>query len=105
MARKKLDQVSPEDGIHPTMNGTAETATPETAESVAEAAVAVKRAKSPRETFYLVMGTTKDGTCIDVLGHFPTGNQARKALAMMGMAVARGYGSVQVIQCRDRTNV
>lgn len=64
-----------------------------------------KRAKAKRETFYLVIGTTKDGSCIDVLGRYDTGNQARKALEVMGMAVARAYGKTQVVQCRDRTSV
>lgn len=61
------------------------------------------RPKRPSEVFYLVTGTTKDGSCVDVLGKYPTGGQARKALGIMGMAVQRAYGTVQVLQCRDRT--
>lgn len=60
--------------------------------------------KSPRSTFYLIIGTTKDGTAMDVLGMYDTGHQARKAKGAMGMAIARAYGTVNVYQCRDKTD-
>lgn len=60
--------------------------------------------KAQRSTFYLIIGTTKDGSAMDVLGRYDTGHQARKAKDAMGMAIARAYGTVNVYQCRDKTD-
>lgn len=92
-------------GFAPPAEGNGTSAPPEV---VAQTAAVNGRAartgpKAPRSTFYLIIGETRDGSAMDVLGKYGTRHQAAKAKEAMGMAIARSYGDVLILQCRDKT--
>lgn len=64
----------------------------------------IVRPKRASEVFYLLVGESKDGSCMDVLGEYATRNRAERALEGMELAVQRHYVHVKVFQCRDRTS-
>lgn len=57
-------------------------------------------AGSPRQVFYVVVGTTRDGLARDILGEGKSRRGAEKLAESMKAATARMYGTVEVWKCR-----
>lgn len=59
-----------------------------------------RKPKSPRSVTYLLIGESKDGSSVDVLGTAETRGRAFRLRDSMAMANARNYREVSVLQCR-----
>ncbi len=55
-----------------------------------------------RQVFYVVVGTTRDGSARDILGEGKSRRGAEKLADSMKAATARMYGTVEVWRCRKK---